>query len=106
MCHEKGILLESANLFSLSFIDDDLQNTGQLVKGTWLRNRCTLERYFTMGHVVSAKSNHKYKHKLVLCLAAGRYRIFTYIEFRCLSCLINRCWCSFHSDGVTLPTNC
>jgi len=27
MCHEKGILLESANLFSLSFIDDDLQNT-------------------------------------------------------------------------------
>jgi len=34
MCHEKVILLESANLFLLSFIDDDLQNTDQLVKGT------------------------------------------------------------------------
>lgn len=65
LCHEKknGILLESANLFSLSFIDDDTRNTGQLVKGTLLRNRCTLERYFTTGYGVRAKSNYKHKHK-------------------------------------------
>jgi hypothetical protein len=34
MCHKKGTILESADLFSLLFIDDDMQNTDQLVKGT------------------------------------------------------------------------